>query len=84
MREWQRHALAYSAGADVNMPQAAGAAFSTQTALVQPEDADNDVPQPDGATLSASHAASAALQNNTLPGTVLDELQSAGGDHTLS
>eukprot|EP00971_Amphidinium_carterae_P063930 1265429-Amphidinium_carterae.1 len=55
------------------MPQAAGAALSTQTALVQPEDADDDMPQSAGAALSASHAASAALQNNTLPSTFLDE-----------
>eukprot|EP00971_Amphidinium_carterae_P063929 1265428-Amphidinium_carterae.1 len=66
------------------MPQAAGAAFSMQTALVQPADANGDIPQSAGAALSASHAASAALQNNMLPSTILDETQSAGGEHTIS
>eukprot|EP00971_Amphidinium_carterae_P016898 333738-Amphidinium_carterae.1 len=61
MREWQRHILAHSAGAEVLMPHAAGAVPHGQVAQISSADVDVDMPhcQAAGAALSSLHSANA-------------------------
>eukprot|EP00971_Amphidinium_carterae_P033698 663661-Amphidinium_carterae.2 len=84
MREWQRHASAHSAGADVNMPQAAGAVSPQQVAQMHSADADVDMLQAAGAAFSSLHPASAASSATAHPSTLLDDTQLAGSGLTLS
>eukprot|EP00971_Amphidinium_carterae_P167893 3326444-Amphidinium_carterae.1 len=65
MREWQRHTLAQSAGAEELMPHAASAASFGQAFPPSSVNADVDMPQATGAASSSSvHSASAAPRDN--------------------
>eukprot|EP00971_Amphidinium_carterae_P209757 4160877-Amphidinium_carterae.1 len=78
MREWQRHILAQSAGAEALMPHAASAASLGQA--VQPSSVNTDVDMPQAAGAASSsfvHSANAAPWDNVLGGTLLDDTQSA-------
>eukprot|EP00971_Amphidinium_carterae_P053277 1049364-Amphidinium_carterae.1 len=84
MREWQRHPLVQSAGAEGAMPHAAGAVSPGQVAQIFSADADVDMPQAAGAASSSLHSANAAPLATALGGTLLDESQSASAAPTLS